>query len=106
MDKQDNKCIPSEKLPTATQVRHRETTQFLPPRVKIGPRMSPIVRIAEKQGMDIQELCRRSNLSRSGIYLKFANDDCKLSDLEKLADALGYNVRFSFKRKYKKTSKK
>ena len=63
------------------------------------------IEIAKKEQISIQELCERSNMTRQGLYLKLANDDCRLSDFEKLAKGMGYEVKITLKRKYTKKTK-
>lgn len=103
MDKIIDAGIQNEKSDNKPQRKRRSAKLVLPENV--WPRMSPIIEIARKEGMSILDLCKKTNLSKPGIYLKLANDDCRLSDFEKLAKALGYEVRITLKRKYTKKAK-
>ena len=49
--------------------------------------------------ISMAELAKRCNLSRQCISLRFSLDDCKLSDMEQMAEALGYEFTWSLKRK-------
>ena len=97
MEKQDEKSL------NTTRRKKRALTFVFPENA--GPRMLPIIEIAKKEQISIQELCERSNMTRQGLYLKLANDDCRLSDFEKLAKGMGYEVKITLKRKYTKKTK-
>ena len=104
MNKADITKIPSKKSDKILQKIHKKKSLPASLSAMVGTRMLPILQVAIKEGVDILELCKRCNLSRSGLYLKFSNDDCKLSDFEKLANALGYEAKITLKRKYSRKS--
>ena len=58
----------------------------------IGPRMAVILELVKKNKIGIQELCEKSGIKRAGLYKRFAKDDCRLSDYEKLLEVLGYGL--------------
>ena len=103
MDKMKDTDNLVEKSDNQPRRRKRALTFVVPENA--GPRMSPIIQEAKKQMVSTQVLCERSNIPRPSFYHKLAVDDCKLSDFERLAKALGYEVRITMKRKYSKRTK-
>ena len=51
------------------------------------------------ENVSLSELGRRIGISRQSMSTRFAVDDCKVSDMEKMADALGYEFIWSFRKK-------
>ena len=65
-----------------------------PPKVKLCESMSKTVRLRPvvdqmlAQDVSYSELSRQVGIKRQTMETRFKNDDCKMSDLEKMANAL------------------
>ncbi len=59
---------------------------------KRGPRLAKLRHALNDEGITLTELGKRCNLTRNGVSLRFYNDDCKLSELEKMVEAIGYEL--------------
>ena len=69
------------------------------PGTKKGSRLRPVFDYLMDENVSLSELGRRVGISRQSMSTRFATDDCKVSDMEKMADALGYDFVWSFKKK-------
>lgn len=69
------------------------------PGTKKGYRLRPIFDYLMDENVSLSELGRRVGISRQSMSTRFAVDDCKMSDMEKMADALGYEFQWTFKKK-------
>ena len=69
------------------------------PGAKKGSRLRPVFNYLMDENVSLSELGRRIGLSRQSMSTRFAVDDCKVSDMEKMADALGYEFIWSFRKK-------
>ncbi len=83
-------------METTKNSQRRSITQF---RGKRGNRLSQLRHALSDEGVSLTELAKRCNLSRQSISLRFSIDDCKMSDMEQMAEALGYEFTWSLKRK-------
>lgn len=52
--------------------------------------------LAIKQKMSLSDLALKSNQSPTNLYNKMARNDFKLSELQRLADAVGVQVEVNF----------
>jgi len=52
-----------------------------------------IKHLAEYQNCSISELCRRAGLNKSNIFHKVSRGSLYFSDVEKMLDALGYEIK-------------
>ena len=66
-------------------------------------RLYPIRQVLTKEDVSYAQLAQACKCSKQNMSLRFINDDCKLSDMEKMAEALGYE--FSWKLTKKKSRK-
>ena len=64
-----------------------------------GPRLRKTLDYLIDEHISLAELARRCQLSRQGMSLRYAMDDCKLSDMEKMAEAAGYEFRWDWVKK-------
>ena len=64
-------------------------------------RLYPIRQVLTKEDVSYAQLAQACKCSKQNMSLRFINDDCKLSDMEKMAEALGYE--FSWKLTKKKS---
>lgn len=58
--------------------------------------LNRIKTLAEKKGITIVELCKRSDISHSGFYKNIQKGEIKVSRLEKLANVLGVSPGYFF----------
>lgn len=79
------------------RVVHR-TVPFSPA-LKKGTRLRSILILMMDDNVSISELGRRVGITRQSMSARFALDDCKVSDMEKMAEALGCEFVWSFKKK-------
>lgn len=66
-------------------------------------RLHPVRRVLFEENVSYAQLAQACKCCKQNISLRFINDDCKLSDMEKMAEALGYE--FSWKLTKKKSRK-
>ena len=69
------------------------------PGTKKGARLRPVFDFLMDENVSLSELGRRVGISRQSMSTRFAVDDCKMSDMEKMADALGYDFEWTFKKR-------
>lgn len=69
------------------------------PGTKKGFRLRPVFDYLMDENVSLAELARRVGISRQSMSTRFAVDDCKVSDMEKMASALGYEFEWTFKKK-------
>jgi len=67
--------------------------------VKHGKRLTPVLKYLIDESISLSELARRCGLTRQAMSLRIAKDDCRLSDLEQMAEAAGYTLEWSWKKK-------
>ncbi len=65
-------------------------------------RLQPVQEILLKKDISIKEFAEVLGLSRSGLARRFAQDNCTLIDMEEMAEALGYEFRWTITRKKNK----
>ena len=53
-------------------------------------RLHPVRRVLFEENVSYAQLAQACKCSKQNMSLRFINDDCKLSDMEKMAEALGY----------------
>ena len=76
-----------------------------PPKVKLCESMSKTVRLRPlvdkmvELDVSYSELSRRLGIRRQSMENRFKNDDCKITDLEDMAKALGCNLVWTLKKK-------
>lgn len=94
--------VKNEAVKTAAEaVETPKTRARLPfsPGTKKGYRLRPVFDYLMDENVSLSELGRRVGISRQSMSTRFATDDCKVSDMEKMAEALGYEFVWSFKKK-------
>jgi hypothetical protein len=52
-----------------------------------------IKRLAEYQNCSISEVCRRADLNKSNIFHKVSRNSLYFSDVKKMLNALGYEIK-------------
>jgi hypothetical protein len=67
----------------------RNVRRVLPGKKK-GMRLRPFFDILVDNNMSIAELARRCGMAKQSMSTRFAVDDCRCSDMEEMAEALGY----------------
>ena len=67
----------------------RNVRRVLPGNKK-GMRLRPFFDILVDNNMSIAELARRCGMAKQSMSTRFAVDDCRCSDMEEMAEALGY----------------
>lgn len=68
---------------------------------KRGDRLKPLLVKLIDENITIQQLADRCEISRQGMNSRMAKDDCKLSDMEQMADKLGYKFIWTLEKKQK-----
>ena len=65
---------------------------------KRGPRLDPLLVQMFADKVSIKELAQRLGMTQAAVNDWFKNDDCKLSRLEQMAEALGYKLRWTLEK--------
>lgn len=68
-------------------------------------RLQPVRRILFEENVSYAQLAQACKCSKQNMSLRFINDDCKLSDMEKMAEALGYEFSWKLIKKRDKRHK-
>lgn len=68
-------------------------------------RLQPVRRILFEENISYAQLAQACKCSKQNMSLRFINDDCKLSDMEKMAEALGYEFSWKLIKKRDKRHK-
>lgn len=76
-----------------------KVTNISPQAIKQSDRLKSLLMLMYSDGITIAELARRCNLTRQAVNARFTSDDCKLSDLEKMVEALGYECTLTIMKK-------
>lgn len=92
MENKDEKVAKSNATQGTEGPISRNVRHILPGKKK-GPRLRPIFDILVDENMSISELARRCGMAKQSMSTRFAVDDCRISEFEKMADALGYEAR-------------
>lgn len=66
---------------------------------KRGSRLHPVRVLLMEENVPLIELAKLCNTTRQAFYNRFTNDDMKLSEMEHIAEVLGYEFTFEFKKK-------
>lgn len=96
------KDVNNEALNIASQVSQTPKSRArmpFSPGAKKGSRLRPVFNYLMDENVSLSELGRRVGISRQSMSTRFAVDDCKVSDMEKMAEAIGYEFVWSFKKK-------
>lgn len=64
-------------------------------------RLHPVKRALFEENVSFAQLAQACKCSKQNMSLRFINDDCKLSDMEKMAEAIGYDFSWTFTKKKK-----
>ena len=64
-------------------------------------RLHPVRRVLFEENVSYAQLAQACKCSKQNMSLRFINDDCKLSDMEKMAEAIGYDFSWTFTKKKK-----
>lgn len=91
MENQVEKVAKASATESAEKPIPRNVRRVLPGKKK-GTRLRPIFDLLVDQNTSISELARRCGIAKQSMSTRFSVDDCRLSDLEKMADALGYGA--------------
>ena len=79
----DQNALETTEKPISRNVRH------VFPGKKKGLRLRPLFDKLVDQNMSISELARRGGIAKQSMSTRFAVDDCRVSDLEQMAEAVG-----------------
>ena len=88
-----------ESAAEAVQAPNSRVRMPFSPGTKKGARLRPVFDYLMDENVSLSELGRRVGISRQSMSTRFAVDDCKMSDMEKMADALGYDFEWTFKKR-------
>jgi len=88
-----------ESAAEAAQAPNSRARMPFSPGTKKGARLRPVFDFLMDENVSLSELGRRVGISRQSMSTRFAVDDCKMSDMEKMADALGYDFEWTFKKR-------
>lgn len=94
MENKDEKVAKQNAAEAAQKPISRNVRHILPGKKK-GMRLRPIFDILVDRNMSISELARRCGMAKQSMSTRFAVDDCRLSDFEKMANALGFDVKIT-----------
>ena len=66
----------------------------------LGKRLRPLFLILANERISLSELARRVGVSKQTMSTRFSeSDNCRLSDMEKMADAIGYEFVYSLQKR-------
>ena len=99
MMENDIKNAAAEPAAQVSQMPNSRARMPFSPGAKKGARLRPVFDYLMDENVSLSELGRRVGISRQSMSTRFAVDDCKVSDMEKMADALGYDFVWSFKKR-------
>ena len=68
-------------------------------------RLYPVKRALFEENMSYAQLAQACKCTKQNISMRFISDDCKLSDMEKMAEALGYEFTWKLTKKKTKRTK-
>ena len=68
-------------------------------------RLHPVRRVLFEENVSYAQLAQACKCSKQNMSLRFINDDCKLSDMEKMAEALGYEFSWKLTKKKSRNTK-
>lgn len=68
-------------------------------------RLQPVRRILFEENISYAQLAQACKCSKQNMSLRFINDDCKLSDMEKMAEAIGYEFLWKLTKKKSRGTK-
>lgn len=68
---------------------------------KRGERLKPLLVTLIEENITVQQLADKCEISRQGMNSRLAKDDCKLSDMEQMAEKLGYSFTWTLTKKEK-----
>ena len=68
-------------------------------------RLQPVRRVLFEENVSYAQLAQACKCSKQNMSLRFINDDCKLSDMEKMAEALAYEFTWKLTKKKTKRTK-
>ena len=74
----------------ATEKPIKRNVRHVFPGKKKGSRLRPLFDVLVDENMSISELARRCGMAKQSMSTRFAVDDCRVSDMEQMAEALGY----------------
>lgn len=66
---------------------------------KRGPRLDSVLLVMFKENISVKELATRLGMTPQAVNDYFHNDDCKLSRLEDIATACGYQLKWELVKK-------
>ena len=92
MENKDEKVAKSTAAEGAEKAISRNVRHILPGKKK-GTRLRPIFDILVDENLSIAELARRCGMAKQSMSTRFAVDDCRISEFEKMAEALGYEAK-------------
>lgn len=68
-------------------------------------RLHELKRALFEEDMSYAQLAQLCNCTKQNMSMRFLNDDCKLSDMEKMAEALGYEFTWKLTKKKSRRAK-
>jgi|GEM_PF-2510491 len=77
----------------------REKRIVVSPGISHGNRLNTILKCMIDEHVTIADLAEQIGITRQGMTLRFKADDCRLSDMEEMAEALGYTFKWEFIKK-------
>ena len=98
MEKKGEKVAKLNAAEGAEKPISRNVRRILPGKKK-GMRLRPIFDILVDENMSISELARRCGMAKQSMSTRFTVDDCRISEFEKMAEALGYDCKIVLTKK-------
>ena len=92
MENKDEKVAKTNATQGTERPISRNVRHILPGKKK-GTRLRPIFDILVDENMSISELARRCGMAKQSMSTRFAVDDCRISEFEKMAEELGYEAK-------------
>ena len=92
MENKDDNVVKETATEGAEKAIPRYVRHILPGKKK-GTRLRPIFDLLVDENLSIAELARRCGMAKQSMSTRFAVDDCRISEFEKMAEALGFEAK-------------
>ena len=76
-----------------------EKTFPVTPKLRKGTRLRPVIDVMMDENITVSEFANRVGITKQAMSYRFYRDDVYLSAMEKMAEAIGYEFVWSFRKK-------
>jgi len=92
---------PAQPAEVKKERKPREKRIVVSPGLNHGTRLNPVLKYMIDEHTTISELAEAIGITRQGMTLRFKADDCRLSDMEQMAEVMGYEFKWEWVKKEK-----